>query len=232
MSLKLAKYIKFEGTLVCKTGLRIGGSREDIEIGGLDNPIIRDPVTKLPYIPGSSLKGKLRSSLEYKYGKVAIDGSPCGCAQADCPVCKLFGPHIGGLPREDRREAEGRSQKLGPTRIVMRDAPLTNDSKEELETKLESGSQYTEIKQEVSIDRRTGTASRAGPRPMERVPAGTKFSLNIALRIFEDDNKDELIKHVRESLDLMQQDYLGGSGTRGYGWVQIEDLKVEEQEVG
>jgi CRISPR-associated RAMP protein, Csm3 family len=200
MSLKLEKYIEFKGALVCKTGLRIGGSKDDIEIGGLDNPIIRDPVTRLPYIPGSSLKGKLRSSLEYKYGKVGRDGSPCGCAQADCPVCKLFGPHIGGLPREDRREAEKRRQNLGPTRIIVRDIFLTDESKKELEVKLESGSQYTEIKQEVSIDRRTSTASGAGPRPMERIPAGTKFASHIALRIFEGDDKDGLIKFVKEGL--------------------------------
>ena len=92
MSLKLEKYIKFQGTLVCKTGLRVGGSREDIEIGGLDNPIIRDSVTKLPYIPGSSLKGKLRSLLEYRYcaDEIKEKGEPCGCARENCPVCRLF----------------------------------------------------------------------------------------------------------------------------------------------
>ena len=213
MSLKL-EYTEIRGMLVCKTGLRVGGSREDIEIGGLDNPIIRDPVTKLPYIPGSSLKGKLRSLLEYKEGKVTPSGEPHGCRENGCLICKVFGPH------------KVVDHAFGPSRIIVRDALLTEESKKELEEKLEAGSLYTELKQEVSIDRKTGTASKPGPRTMERVPAGAKFALHIVLRTFEGDNKDELVKFVKEGVGLLQQDYLGGSGTRGYGWVEIKDLKV------
>jgi CRISPR-associated protein Csm3 len=215
MSDKL-EYTEIKRTLVCKTGLRIGGSREDIEIGGLDNPIIRDPVTKLPYIPGSSLKGKLRSLLEYREGKITPNGEPHGCTDKSCLICKVFGPH------------RVVSHEFGPSRIIVRDALLTEESKKELEEKLESGAMYTELKQEVSINRRTGTASGAGPRTMERVPAGTKFALHIVLRIFEGDDKDKLVEFVKKGLDLLQKDYLGGSGTRGYGWVEIQDLQVSD----
>ena len=134
-SLKLKKYVTFKGKLSCKTGMRIGGSKEELEIGGVDNPIIRDPTDKLPYIPGSSLKGKLRSLLEYKYDRIGPNGSPCGCARADCPVCCLFGPHTGGLRGEERREAEERQKRLGPTRIIVRDALISDKSRDKLEAK-------------------------------------------------------------------------------------------------
>ncbi len=208
-------HIKLTGTLVCRTGLRIGGSKEDIEIGGMDNPILRDPLSKLPYIPGSSLKGKLRSALEYKEGKVGVEGNPCGCAEPDCMVCTIFGPHL--------RPTHG----LGPTRIIVRDALPTPDSKIELGKLLEEGLQYAEVKTENIIDRRTGVARRGGLRQVERVPAGTKFDLNISLRIFEGDDEGKLLNFVKEGLRLMQEDYLGGSGTRGYGWVKIEDFTID-----
>ncbi|MFW0861812.1 MAG: type III-A CRISPR-associated RAMP protein Csm3 [Dethiobacter sp.] len=208
-------HIKLTGALVCRTGLRIGGSKEDIEIGGIDNPILRDPLSRLPYIPGSSLKGKLRSSLEYKEGKVGAEGNPCGCAEPDCMVCTIFGPHL--------RPTHG----LGPTRIIVRDALLTADSKTRLEGMLEEGLQYAEVKTENIIDRRTGVARRGGLRQMERVPTGTKFDINISLRIFEGDDEGRILNFVKEGLRLMQEDYLGGSGTRGYGWVKIEDFTID-----
>lgn len=148
MNLKLLKHRKIDGKLTLKTGMRIGGSKEEIEIGGMDNPIIREPINDLPYIPGSSLKGKLRSSLEYKYGKVTDTGRPCGCAQPDCLVCRVFGPHIQGARAE---------HGLGPSRIIVRDASLTEESKRELAKLQEKGLLYAEVKTENIIDRRTGS---------------------------------------------------------------------------
>jgi CRISPR-associated protein Csm3 len=210
MALKLLKYVPIQGTLTCKTGLRIGGSKEDMEIGGMDNPIIRHPLTKVPYIPGSSLKGKLRSLLEYKTGKISSNGEPCGCAQEDCLVCRVFGPH---------KRAEHR---LGPTRIIVRDAPMTPEWIERLETLREEGLLYAEVKSENWIDRRTGVAGRGGLRTQERVPAGAQFELNISVRIFEEDNEKEILGFIEEGLKMLPHDTLGGSGTRGYGWVEVE----------
>lgn len=207
--------VEIKKTLICKTGLHIGGSKDDIEIGGLDNPIIRDPMTKLPYIPGSSLKGKLRSILEYKESKVSESGDPHGCMDPRCLICTVFGAH-GNIRRE-----------TGPTRIIVRDALLSEKSKQKLIEGLESGSLYTGLKQEVSINRRTGKASQAGPRTMEFVPAGTAFILNIALRIFDGDDKHQFTKFVEDGLNDLGKDYLGGSGTRGYGWVEVKDLTTE-----
>ena len=218
-SLRLLKHKRISGTLTCKTGLRIGGSKDDIEVGGLDNPIIRDPVTGLPYIPGSSLKGKLRSLLEYRLGLIKPDGRPCGCAEESCLVCRVFGPH----PKSGREP----SHTLGPTRIIVRDAPLDEESRQKLEPLLERGIDYAEVKRENIINRATGVAANQGPRTQERVPAGTKFDLTIHLRIFEGDEEEKLVDFVRQGLDLLESEYLGGSGTRGYGWVSV-DYTVED----
>ncbi|OIP25736.1 MAG: type III-A CRISPR-associated RAMP protein Csm3 [Dehalococcoidia bacterium CG2_30_46_19] len=211
-TLKLKKYITIQGKLICKTGLRIGGSKEELEIGGLDNPIIRDPVDELPYIPGSSIKGKLRSLLEYKYNRVAPNGNPCGCGKPldECPVCTIFGPHM--KPTHD----------LGPSRLIVRDCLLSEESRANLARLEKQGLGYSELKTENIIDRRTGTARAGGLRTMERVPKGTEFNLNISVRVFEQDDEAKMVGYVKEALELLQKDYLGGSGTRGYGWVEVQ----------
>lgn len=208
--LTLKKHIRFSGTLTCRTGLRIGGSKEEMEIGGMDNPIIREPVNKLPYIPGSSLKGKLRSLLEYKYGKARDNGQPCGCARPDCPVCTLFGPHFQPY------------HGLGPSRLLVRDALLTEESRTVLERLREDGLNYAEVKTENIIDRRSGIAARGGLRTQERVPAGAQFDFEIILRVFEGDDENWLVDNVRAALDLLQKEALGGAGSRGYGWVKLD----------
>lgn len=204
---KLNEYRLIKGTITCETGLRIGGSQESIEIGGMENPIIRHPITDEPYIPGSSLKGKVRSLLELKHGRVSPTGEPCGCGQ--CAICRVFGPHKN--PRHG----------LGPTRILVRDAALTDESKAWLEKAREDrGLFYAEVKTENIVNRLTGTAEH--PRTIERVPADTKFKFEIAVRLFEDDDEDQIMSLIKEGLDMLQQDYLGSSGSRGYGKVKLE----------
>lgn len=204
---KLKYYRTFNGTLTALTGLRVGGSKESIEIGGLENTIIRHPINDLPYIPGSSIKGKMRSLLEHKYGQVSPNGEPCGCGR--CMVCRVFGPHKN--VRHD----------LGPTRIIVRDSKLTDKSKGELETaQKEKGVFFAEVKTENLVNRKTGTAEH--PRTQERVPEGAQFDFEISLRVFEGDDENAVIAFVKEGLDLLQQDYLGGSGSRGYGKVKLE----------
>lgn len=209
MSDKLKTYKTITGTITCETGLRIGGSKESIEIGGMENPIIRHPITDEPYIPGSSLKGKTRSLLELKHGRVSPTGEPCGCGQ--CIVCRVFGPH------------KNVRHTLGPTRALFRDAALTDESRKWLQSaREEKGLFYAEVKTENIIDRRTGVAAEKGLRTQERVPAGTAFNFEIAVRIFEGDKETEIMGFVEEGLKLLQQDYLGSSGSRGYGKVKLE----------
>lgn len=224
MASTLSKYQRISGTLTCETGLRIGGSTENIEIGGMENPIIRHPITEEPYIPGSSLKGKVRSLLEYKLDRRNRNGQPKGdgnrdngepCECGNCLICRVFGPHRN--PRHN----------LGPTRALFRDAPLTDEWREKLsKANEEKGIFFAEVKTENMINRRTGTAEH--PRTQERVPAGTEFAFEISVRIFDDDNEDEVMGLLEQGLELLQQDYLGGSGSRGYGKVRLE-YEITEQ---
>lgn len=223
----LNKIIQIQGEIMCETGLRIGGSKDTIEIGGLDNPIIRHPINDLPYIPGSSLKGKMRSLLESVYGRRRRDhrqrrrvndkgGEPCGCGQ--CMVCRIFGAH------KNTRHA------LGPTRLLVRDAKLTDDSKAMLEkAQREKGLFFSEVKTENTIDRKSGTAYI--PRPYERVPEGTQFQLDLLLKIYDTDDKEESIAFVKQGLTLLENDYLGSSGSRGYGKISFNNLKFVERNV-
>ncbi|RJX27658.1 MAG: type III-A CRISPR-associated RAMP protein Csm3 [Dethiobacter sp.] len=212
--MKLEKHVVIRGIIFCDTGLRIGGSKDDIEIGGMDNPIIRHPVTGLPYIPGSSLKGRMRSLLELKYAeRTQQTGQPCSCGR--CLVCKIFGTH------------KARESHLGPTRIIVRDASLTPESLDELKgSNQEKGIYFSEVKYENLVDRKTGKAEH--PRPNERVPAETKFHFEIVLRIFEGDNEKEILDFVKEGLALVQKEYLGGSGSRGYGKVRFINTSVDD----
>ena len=111
--------ILIRGRIECLTGLHIGGSKDKMEIGGVDSPVVRDPVThRQPYIPGSSLKGKMRMLLEYATGNVEMGdekqdkkrGDVHNCTRPDCPVCRIFGSSAA----EERR--------CGPTRLLVRDA--------------------------------------------------------------------------------------------------------------
>ena len=215
MAHTITGYRTISGVVTCETGLRIGGSKESIEIGGMENPIIRHPITDEPYIPGSSLKGKVRSLLEYKYDrrdqrnnpKGTDNGEPCECGR--CMICRVFGPH------------KNTRHQLGPTRVLFRDAMLTDESRQWfMDAQTSKGIFFAEVKTENMINRNVGVAEH--PRTQERVPAGTKFDFEISIRIFDSDRADEIVNFVKEGLDLLQQDYMGASGSRGYGKVSLE----------
>lgn len=228
--LALTDYLTLKGTLRCVTGLRIGTSADVIEIGGLDNPIIKHPLTGLPYVPGSSLKGKMRALLELRHDKIdarpQVEGrrnleygevhrpSGYGCEGEDCLICRLFGSNAG----------EG---KLGPARLIVRDAYLTEAWEQNIKDKLAEGEPITEVKHENTINRITAMAN---PRTMERAPAGVEFTFEIGYRVFDtgDDGSTDrrLFKHVAEGLQLVMADTLGGSGSRGYGKVAFEGISL------
>ena len=212
--MKLNSFKVIKGTLKCETGLHIGGSAEQIEIGGVDLPIIKHPITGEPFIPGSSLKGKMRSQMEKKLGKFSSDGKPCGCGQPDCLVCKIFGPHMN--PRHN----------LGSTRILVRDAYFNKSTKDEYEKLAkEKGLSYIEKKTENLVLRTTGTAK--DPRSQERVPAGAKFDIEIVIQVYDTDTENDLIDFVKEGLRQVQHTYLGGYGSRGSGKVSFHDMKLD-----
>lgn len=199
---KLKCINEIEGVLkVLESGLRIGGSKENAGIGETDLPVIRHPLTQLPYVPGSSIKGKLRSLLEMKMMSQETQRTGKACSCGTCLVCRLFG---------------SLSPKAGaPTRLLFRDSQPAEATKRQWEAEGTS----TEIKPETAIDRRTGRALDSSFRTAERIPAGSEFEFSFALRVFEGDDQAEFYHCLAEGFDLLHKDYLGGFGSRGYGHV-------------
>lgn len=217
--MKQIKIKTLKGKLVVKTGLHIGAGNDKVEIGGMDNPIIRNPLTREPYIPGSSIKGKMRSLIEWETGVLAkTGGKPCDCGKFDCKVCRVFGSANNSSKVENAKDR-------GPTRLIMRDAVLTKEWSE----KFRNGNALIEEKAENSLNRIT---AEANPRPIERVVPGVEFDFEISYRIIDTgDNGETDEKYFKEvvieSLKMLQDDYLGGGGTRGNGQVEFKDLVDE-----
>jgi len=212
--MKIKNIKEIRGIIEVKTGLHIGGSNDEIKIGGIDNPVIKNPLNNEPYIPGSSLKGKIRTLLEWQFGTMTSDGKPTNIEENDSEsakqIAKLFG---NGKTIKDTKLA----QEIGPSRVSFGDCGLKN--KEELLDK----NALTEEKVEVRINRLTGTVDRGGPRHMERVPAGAEFEFSITLMEFEnDENLENLLALGMKLLELTN---LGGSGSRGYGKIKFKNIE-------
>jgi len=227
--------ILIRGRIKALTGLRIGGAAGGMEIGGVDNPVIRDPVTGRPYIPGSSLKGKMRSLLTRALGlplKELVKGrgrSPSifihwcepdeyfGKNGVPCTLCRTFGT-AGERAVEPARAIVRDAFLLDEIEIPDEDGNLVRRPWTEVTTDLP----YTEVKWEATIDVVTAAAN---PRQMERVPPGALFDMEMLLAVYD--------KYDRQSLEtlllgmrLLEDDYLGSNGTRGYGRIQFRDLSV------
>lgn len=204
---KLVKKIIYTGEIKLITGLHIGGTNAALNIGGPDKFVIRNPINKLPYIPGSSLKGKMRALIELAYGE-AENGQPT----------KRLGTRAGEL---FGIAADTKDNNCHPSRLIVRDAELCNP--EEL---VDTDLLYTESKTEVSIDRIT---SKANPRTFERVPAGAKFAYQMVLNVYEGEDEQKLRETLAKAKRLLENDYVGGQGSRGYG--QIKFVNEKEPQV-
>ncbi len=219
-----------EGDLYCETGLHIGAGKGSLEIGGADNPVIKDAFGR-PYVPGSSLRGKLRSLLEQSSGAAVPGelvylskrkGQEVRIHQSDKPddeICLLFGRNPGRMERVSGEALE--FSNATPARLTVYDAPLDPESitaqmRENLDDEL------TEVKSENAIDRIT---SQANPRTLERVPAGAKFKVRLVLDVLCEEDK-ALAGRVAEALRLLEDDALGGGGSRGSGRVHFANLKA------
>ncbi|MCL6623640.1 MAG: type III-A CRISPR-associated RAMP protein Csm3 [Fimbriimonadales bacterium] len=226
--MKLKEHIPIHGIIKCLTGVRIGGGGESMEIGGLDNPIVRHPLTKEPYIPGSSLKGKMRSLIETSGYTLGSRPAPefrqenqgtlsCGCAQ--CVACWLFGC------------GDARNRDAEPTRLIFRDAFITEEDREILRQFLDEGVLYSEIKAEVTMDRKTGRVAQMGPRTMDRIMRGTSLLFECSARVYEGDNVDEMKQAFIHAARLLVNDCIGGSGSRGYGKIGFAELKFGNESI-
>lgn len=214
--LKLYGRLFIEGHIAVCTGLHIGGSGGAFNIGGVDKSVISDPLTGQPYIPGSSLRGKMRSLTEKYQGKVTgqriNQGEIHACSkQTDydgCAICKLYGVAASDFSM--------------PTRLIVRDVPLHPESARQLR-EAHTDLPFTEVKTEVSIDRVT---SQANPRQIERVPAGAYFSpMQMVLSLYRADDLG-LLETLLDGMALLEDDYLGGHGSRGSGKIAFVNLQV------
>ncbi len=195
--------VEITGILEVKTGLHIGGSGAFAAIGAVDSPVIRDVRSDDPIIPGSSFKGKLRTLLAKLYNEEKVANKPDEDARC---IADLFG-----------------SSKKGDVhvgRLLFSDMFLKN--KEEL--KKQNIYRTTEVKFENSINRSTAVAT---PRQLERVIRGAEFGLDLIYEYKDDETMQRDFEILRNGLRLLQYDYLGGSGSRGYGKVAFKDLKVD-----
>lgn len=195
--------IEISGTIEIVTGLHIGGSSAFSAIGAVDSPVIMDTRTNQPMIPGSSLKGKMRALLAKQYNtaiaKTADDDAEC--------LTNLFG--------------SAKSKK--ESRVLFTDMFL--DNLDELKRAGLTGA--TEVKFENAISRMTAVAN---PRQIERVVRGAQFPMQLIYEYTDKTDEETLLQDFRilkEGFKLLEYDYLGGSGSRGYGRVKFLDLEAE-----
>jgi len=219
-----------DGEMICETGLHIGAGKGSLDLGGADNPVVKDAFGR-PYVPGSSLRGRLRSLLEQAAGLVGPEdlvylsrrrGQEVRIHQSDDPgdeICLLFGRNPGRMERVSGDALEPAAAT--PARLTVYDAPLELDSitaqmRENLDDEL------TEVKSENAIDRVT---AQSNARTLERVPAGARFRVRMVLDILCPEDR-ELVAKLLEGLRLLEDDALGGGGSRGSGRVRFGNWKA------
>ena len=248
-----------------ETGLHVGGGGENLDIGGLDKPVIRNPLTLHPYIPGSSIKGKLRSLLErllnkplnrpggsgtYRYESDDLENGYTEIREGQssqfipfegaktCQVSRLFGStgsncwiqasvaRAQGLAENNKVETiygkeclkiKGRN---APARLIVRDCKLLPESAEKL-TKVDTGLYMTEWKFENGMDRITAAAN---PRQLERVPAGAEFQFELVYTVENAAQVEEDLRNLAIALAILEDDALGGHGSRGYGKISFQNF--------
>lgn len=200
--------------ITCESNTRIGGSKGSLQTGGDDNPTIKNLRTLEPYLPGSSIKGRMRSGFEVRLGArdkngTMSTGQPCGCGRQDCLICKLFGPHFNT------------KHNLGPSRLKVGDAQpkrgISNDA----------GAPMLDTKMEVVMDREKNMPMHnIGPRPSEVIVQGSKFDFEMRLEKWTGDDLKEMLEFVKKGLQQLEEDGLGAAFGRGYGRIRFSEVKV------
>ncbi|MDQ6676891.1 MAG: type III-A CRISPR-associated RAMP protein Csm3 [Acidobacteriota bacterium] len=228
--LKLIGKLILEGEMHCETGLHVGAGKGSLEIGGSDNPVVKDSSGR-PYVPGSSLRGRIRSLLEQATGMAVPSelvflskrkGQEVRIHQSDRPddeICILFGRGPGRMDRVQGDAIDG--NHASPARLSVFDAPLDLDSiTQQMRENLDD--ELTEVKSENAIDRIT---SQANPRTIERVPAGARFQLRFVIDILCEEDAP-LLALLIQGMRLLEDDALGGGGSRGSGRVRFANLRL------
>jgi len=215
--MQLNKRIFIKGYILAETGLLIGGVDTGQGMSGADKVVLRNPINEQPFIPGSSLKGKMRLLLEQLAGLATAAKDSKAAGEIHTKISRLFGK-VG----DDHSES--------PRMLIIRDAKLINDKFLAAQDHLDMP--FTEIKNEASIDRIT---AKATPHSYERVPAGAVFSFEMVLSTYDfgkiKDDAKNYVELVLTSLLMLQDDYLGANGSRGYGKVAFHVESVTSRDV-
>lgn len=223
--MKLLKSNHLKGQIEVLTGLHIGAGKDAIEIGGIDSPVVKHPHTDFPYIPGSSLKGKLRCLMEWTSGRVDAQGKTWEGGEEQDPAKLALDPVLRIFGTTHKQWI------AGPTRLMVRDAFLNTQWLDDI---IDRGLPLTEEKFENNIDRIQGKAGQ-GIRKTERVPAGALFDMEMIYRVFDDGDNgktdEENLHHLYRVMRLLEQDALGGSGSRGYGRIRFIKLTLNGEGV-
>lgn len=214
---KLTGKIVVSFAITVKTGLHIGGSKSETVIGGIDGIVIKDAKGR-PYIPGSSLKGKLRGLLAKKEGSADVKDD-------SSKIQRLFGD---AGANDKNRQKQGGSKPALLTRLIVRDSFLQETSMDNLKREMLYDG-FVEIKTENRIDRLKGSAK--DPRTFERVPPGAQFNAELVYSIFDNANVDDDLKLINTALNMLELDYLGGSGTRGYGQLSFGGFEYAQYNI-
>lgn len=198
--------IKITGIIEVKTGLHIGGDDSFSAIGSVDSPVVRDPLTRDPIIPGSTLKGKMRSLLAHDFGSAplgGVKGFENDCAQ----IKRLFGSSEKG--------SDAAATGMQISRLQFSDCFLANKK---------ALPQIFENKFENTIDRLTSVAN---PRQIERVVRGSEFAFELIYNVENHEEVQEDFENIGKAIELLENDYLGGGGSRGNGRVLFKDLAAK-----
>lgn len=236
MSRKFVKNYVLKAKINLETGLHIGGLKETVEIGGTDNPVIttykkiNGRYETIAYIPGSSLKGKIRSLLDIAYSSEILTKEeweskrrPPEYIQVGLNYIKYDSEKgreiikVFGVPAE-------KIENEGAGRLVVRDAFPTPETVEKWKN-LPDVVNGSEVKAENTVNRIT---SAAMPRFFERVPADSEFECEMVLSIYEEDS-DALLNLLLEGMKMLEDSYLGGFGSRGYGKIKFKDIIIKER---
>lgn len=224
--MRLTQISEISGQIELVSGLHIGSGNTEMHIGGTDNPVIKNPVTNQPYIPGSSLKGKMRSLLEWRAGVVGeAEGKPLGFKHLGKlagnqlvqgkNILRLFGGAPEGAGADDQLLEE-----IGPTRLAFWDCNLDPNWVADMQGR---NLLLTETKMENMIDRIKGVAEH--PRNTERVPAGARFDFRLTVKVLDD---EDLLDEILRGLRLLELTGIGGSGSRGYGKLRFVGLTLAD----
>jgi CRISPR-associated protein Csm3 len=211
MAARLTGKLFISGKIIATTGLHVGGSKTALDIGAIDLSVIKT-AAGVPFIPGSSLKGKLRTLLAREYGSERVEEDPE-------PIASLFG------------SANRQGETGTASRLIVRDAFLDEDdfrAKREADL-AELEMEYTESKWENTINRLTGTAEH--PRQLERVPAGARFEFELVYNVLDDGQEETHLTALRKAMRLLEDDYLGGQGSRGYGRIRFDAVRLERKQI-